>query len=205
VTRLHSEAASYGRGYRGPVGRRSSLRGSLKEPASHFRLCEFGGVDRSSFHDGKNLPLTPATPSQYFFRMESTRCDDSRWPIVRITTPAYTLDEGAFLRYLDRLTSYHERGEVFGFLFDVRKSPPMPADQRRMIAERIELDAERYGRRCPCALVVSSSMQRGVIKVIMWLLREPHPIAVFTSMDTAEAWLRDTWALRPRTTPPSVP
>ena len=46
----------------------------------------------------------------------------------------------------------------------------MPAAQRRLIAERIDSDYARFGRRCPCALVVSNPLQSGVVKVVMWLL-----------------------------------
>ncbi|GEM_PF-3521462 len=125
--------------------------------------------------------------------MGSTQFDDSRWPIVRVTTPDYILDDAAFLTYLDALSSYHERGELFGFLFDVRSSPPMPAKQRRLIAERIEVDVARFGKRCPCALVVSNALQKGVAKVVMWLLHEPHPVSIFTSIPAAEEWLTSHW------------
>ena len=128
--------------------------------------------------------------------MGSTQFDDSRWPIVQVTTPDYILDEAAFLHYLDQLSSYHERRELFGFLFDVRSSPPMPARQRRLIAERIDSDVVRFGRRCPCALVVANPLQSGVVKVVMWLLHEPHPVSVFSSIPAAEDWLRGHWSSR---------
>jgi len=137
--------------------------------------------------------------------MDSTRFDESRWPVVLITTPPYILDESAFLQYVDRLSSYHDRGEMFGFIFDVRQSPAMPADQRRLIAERIDRDAAYYGRRCPCALVVSTPLQRGVVKVVMWLLRDPHPVEVFITVEAAEAWMRDYWALKGQAPAPSKP
>ncbi|HEY5962356.1 MAG TPA: STAS/SEC14 domain-containing protein [Polyangiaceae bacterium] len=128
--------------------------------------------------------------------METAQFDDSAWPIVRVTTPSYILNDEDYLRYLDQLTAFHERGERFGFLFDVRKSPAMPADQRRLTAERIDRDAAHYQRRCPCALVVASAIQRGVIRVVMWLLRDPHPVAVFSSIEQAEEWLRYECALK---------
>ena len=133
--------------------------------------------------------------------MGSTQFDDSRWPIVQVTTPAYILDDAAFHEYLDQLSSYHERGELFGFLFDVRSSPPMPAAQRRLIAERIDSDYARFGRRCPCALVVSNPLQSGVVKVVMWLLHEPHPVSVFSSIPAAEDWLRSHWSSKSRRPP----
>lgn len=136
--------------------------------------------------------------------MGSTQFDESAWPIVRVTTPDYILDDDAFLEYLDRLSGYHERGELFGFLFDVRSSPPMPAKQRSLIAERIEQDAARSGRRCPCALVVSNALQKGVVKVVMWLLHEPHPVSVFSSIDEGEEWLRSHWSSQSRRPPKST-
>jgi hypothetical protein len=121
--------------------------------------------------------------------MERVRYDDRRWPIVQITTPAHVMDAEEFETHLDCLTFFHERAEIFGFLFDVRKSPTPTAEQRRKIAERIERDFGLYGRKCPCAVVVANPLQIGVIKVILWLLREPHPVEVFQNVPDAEQWL----------------
>ncbi|MGC4069236.1 MAG: hypothetical protein QM784_32225 [Polyangiaceae bacterium] len=112
-------------------------------------------------------------------RMERVRYDDSRWPIVQVTTPTHVMTEEEFERHLDELTAFHERGEFFGFLFDVRQSPAPTAEQRRKVAERIERDLKLYGRVCPCAVVVANSLQIGVIKVILWLLRSVSPRGLF--------------------------
>jgi hypothetical protein len=99
------------------------------------------------------------------------------------------MDMEEFDAHLDELTAFHERGETFGFLFDVRQSPAPTAEQRRKIAERIERDLKLYGRACPCAVVVANSLQIGVIKVVLWLLRDPYPIEVFSNVADAEQWL----------------
>lgn len=123
--------------------------------------------------------------------------DDSGWPIVVVTTPRHVMEPQEHAEYLDQLTNFHTRGQMFGFIFDVRISPPPPAEQRRQLAERIDRDAKRFDRRAPCALVVATGIQSGVVKVIQWLLRDPHPVQVFTSVEAARQWLETTWSLRP--------
>jgi hypothetical protein len=123
--------------------------------------------------------------------------DDSSWPIVVVTTPKYVMLPDEHALYLDRLSGYHRRGQLFGFVFDVRQSPAPTAEQRRQLAERIDRDAAQFGHRAPVALVVSSSVQSGVVKVIQWMLREPHPVEVFTSVEAAKAWLSASFALKP--------
>jgi hypothetical protein len=120
--------------------------------------------------------------------MDGFRLDDGKWPIVVMTPPAYEMAQDEFERYLDRLSGLCERGAPCGIVFDVRNAPVMPADQRRSTAERIERDVKRYGWRCPCAIVVGSPIHAGVARVIMWLLKDPHPLATFSSLDAAERW-----------------
>ena len=120
--------------------------------------------------------------------------DDSGWPVVVVTTPRHVMEAREHTEYLDRLSSFHTRGQMFGFVFDVRQSPPPPAEQRRQLAERIDHDAKLYGRKAPCALVVATGIQSGVVKVIQWLMREPHPIQVFTSVEAAKQWLESELA-----------
>ena len=122
--------------------------------------------------------------------------DASGWPVVVVTTPRHVMEPQEHSDYLDQLTSFHTRGEMFGFIFDVRLSPPPPAEQRRQLAERMDRDVKRFGRRAPCALVVANGIQSGVVKVIQWLLREPHPVQVFTSVDAARHWLEMTWSIK---------
>lgn len=127
----------------------------------------------------------------------AARFDESSWPIIVVTTPKYVMIPEEHTRYLDRISAYHRRGQLIGFVFDVRLSPPPPAEQRRQLAERIERDAARYGHRAPVALVVASAIQCGVIKVIQWMLREPHPVETFTTVEAAKQWLINTFALAP--------
>jgi hypothetical protein len=129
--------------------------------------------------------------------------DEGSWPIIVITTPKYVMLPEEHTQYLDRISSYHRRGQLIGFVFDVRQSPPPPPEQRRELAERIERDAARFAHRAPVALVVASAIQSGVIKVIQWMLREPHPVEIFLTIDAAKDWLTNTFALAPsKSSPP---
>ncbi len=78
----------------------------------------------------------------------------------------------------------------FGLVNDTRGSPMPDALQRRSIAE-MYTDHEGDVRRTFLAsgIVASSSLVNGVLTALNWLKPPPHPVKVFRSIDSAEAWV----------------
>ena len=121
--------------------------------------------------------------------------DESRRPIVIVKTPPHVVDAATFHEECKRAFGYYERGEAFALIYDVRESPTLPAEQRRTVAEF----TDRYGAQYPnvrmvTAIVVASAVQRGVVKAINWLTRQPVPVGVVGTVDEAIAWCQHALA-----------
>jgi len=122
-------------------------------------------------------------------------CDDTRWPVVVITIPKEPFDQAGFDDHCKKIFRYYERGQSFGWVFDVRNSAVLTAGQRRTIAEQTDALSTRYPQiRCFAAVVVSSAVQRGIVRAITWLTRQPLPTQIFSSVDEAVAWVRKSVA-----------
>jgi len=115
--------------------------------------------------------------------------DESGWPIIVVTLPARSLNDGEFLDSLNVLSDYSRRGRI-GFVLDVRNCPLLSADRRRSIAERMDQDAKIHGYKCPVAIVLNSSIQVGVVQVLSWLAQTKPLISMFGNVDEARVWIR---------------
>jgi hypothetical protein len=119
------------------------------------------------------------------------RFDESRWPVVVVTMPVEPLEGAAFTKYLADAQRYYTRGQHFGFVFDIRNAPLMSASQRRMIADEIDRAAREFPTiRAVQGVVIASAMQRGIVKAINWLARQPAPTEVFATVEEAVAWVQ---------------
>jgi len=115
--------------------------------------------------------------------------DDRRWPIVVFTLPEIALDEPAFAEHSRRVLAYFERRENFAFVVDARHAPPMAATQRRTLANLLDRCVLEYPNvRNYTAIIVASAVQRGIVKALTWLSRQPGPAEVFASLDEGIAW-----------------
>ena len=119
------------------------------------------------------------------------RFDESRWPVVVVTLPVEPLEGEALTKYLAEAKRYYTRGQSFGFVFDIRNAPPMTASQRRIIAEEIDRAAHEFPTiRAVQGVVIASAVQRGIVKAINWLARQPAPTEVFATVEEAVAWVQ---------------
>jgi hypothetical protein len=78
----------------------------------------------------------------------------------------------------------------FGFINDTRGSPMPDALQRRSIAQMYtdhEADVRRHF--LASGIVGNSTLVNGVLTALNWLKPPPHPVKVFLSIDSAEAWV----------------
>ena len=75
-------------------------------------------------------------------------------------------------------------------LIHMGEHPPLTPVQRAAIAKTMRTCVEAFpGRLRGLALVVRSSIQRGIITAINWVASPPYPIAAFKTEADAEAWL----------------
>ena len=76
-------------------------------------------------------------------------------------------------------------------LVDTRNAAPLDANQRRMIADEIEANQKRYPNGLlACAVVMTSAVQRGVMRAILWLTSPRFEMEPFSDVTEATTWLR---------------
>lgn len=122
--------------------------------------------------------------------MTAARYDDSEWPLVIVTMPRSAMSRDEFEAHLARIASYYPRG-AFGLLVDTRDAFPLDANQRRMVADEIERNEVRYPRTMlGCAVVMTSAVQRGVLRAIKWLTSPKFEMEPFAEVTEARTWLR---------------
>ena len=118
-----------------------------------------------------------------------THFDESRWPVVIVTPPPTPLDEAGLEAHCKQAFGYFERGQSFAWVFDVRKAAQLTASQRRIIAEATDASRMRHpDLSCAAAVILSSAVQRGVVKAINWMTRQPVPTEVFATVEQGVAW-----------------
>jgi len=116
--------------------------------------------------------------------------DQTRWPIVVVTMPRQALRDDEFLAFLDRLTECWRRDQRFGLVVDVRWAPALASPQRRMVAERLDQNAEKFSDSLQCvAVVLSNSVQRGIMGVLTWLMKKSYAMQPFATVELAVAWV----------------
>jgi hypothetical protein len=129
--------------------------------------------------------------------MVAVRYDESEWPLVIVTMPRAPMSRDQFEAHLERISSYYRRGP-FALLIDTRDAFALDANQRRMVADEIELNQERYPRTLlGCAVVMTSAVQRGVLRAITWLTNPRFEVEPFSDLDEAKTWLRTKLGARP--------
>jgi hypothetical protein len=123
--------------------------------------------------------------------MSRSSVDDSQWPIVVVTLPRTPLDDEGFEDHCKQTFRYFERGQSFAWVIDVRNAAQLSASQRRIIAEKTDECRARHPKvACASAVIVSSAIQRGVTKAILWLLKQPIPTEVFSTPEQGVRWAR---------------
>ncbi len=117
--------------------------------------------------------------------------DDSKWPILLVTMPELDMSGAPMLAHLDRMSSYAQRGMPYVAVVDVRLSPSLSAQSRRLVAERMDQDDEEHpGVLLGMGIVLATSIHRGIFKAMTWLSRSPRPFEAFTTIADAQAWAR---------------
>lgn len=117
--------------------------------------------------------------------------DEVRWPMVVIHSPGNvdpeTVDYDSFYDEFSRLR--HE-DRPFCVLHDLRGVRSMGPDRRRRFVEYANTHMDSVRRLIAgYAVLLDSQIMRGVVTAVLWFVRPPCPMKVFTKERDAEEWL----------------
>jgi hypothetical protein len=115
--------------------------------------------------------------------------DESEWPLVVVIYPRIMrIDEEE--KYYERLAGYLDRGERFAVLLDARPADVPNALERARIVAFWQKTAKLSARYLAgVALVVKTTLGRGVLSAVLWLYTPPFAIRTFSSLFEARKWL----------------
>ncbi len=123
--------------------------------------------------------------------MSQVSYDDSAWPILVITMPDQELIGAEMLEHIDHMSAFTRRGIPYVKIIDVRVSPSLSAQSRRIAAERLDQDDEAYpGVLLGVGIVLATSLHRGIFKAMTWLSRSTRPFEAFMTVEEAVTWAR---------------
>jgi hypothetical protein len=136
--------------------------------------------------------------------MSKTRLDDSRWPLVVFTAVGEQTDAD-FEAYLADCDALLRRREPHGTIFDARRATPIGAKLRkRMVQWLSRNDALLRVYRVANGMVMSTPLQRGAFRAILWMRPLPFPYSVETSLEGARRFVCARLAERGCPAPPLV-
>lgn len=119
--------------------------------------------------------------------------DQTRWPVLVVTQRVEQLTDSERLASLEASSAVlaAHGADRYAMVLDNRKAGPMPATQRKLMADYMEKHAMRARSRCVCTAFVSDSVvMRGVLTAIMWLRKPEVETQVFGDLDDAITWAR---------------
>ena len=119
------------------------------------------------------------------------RFDETRWPLVIIPSPGgrdpESIDQDSFYAEFRRFSEKDER--VF-FVHDLRGVQRMDARRRRRFVQWAKLHSPTARKLIVgYAVLINSKLMSGVVTAVLWLMRPPCPMKVFSKAADAEAWL----------------
>lgn len=98
--------------------------------------------------------------------------------------------ETAQTRGMDFLRDVRNRGERAVMMIDGSTSNGVSAKQRRKMAEFNDANTSLLAAACEAqALVLSSTVQRGVLTAVLWIWKPPMTLKPFATRAEASAWL----------------
>jgi hypothetical protein len=136
--------------------------------------------------------------------MSRTKVDDSRWPLVVCTSLGEQTDEEleAYLADCDALL---RRRKPYGTIIDARRSIPVGPKRRKRVVEWLSRnDALLRAYLVASGMVMSTPLQRGGLRAILWMRPLPFPYCVETSMEAARRFVCTRLAERGCPPPPPL-
>lgn len=135
-------------------------------------------------------------------RVSKTRLDDSRRPLVVFTAVGEQTPED-FESFLSDCDGLLRRREPFGVVFDARRSLPIgPRLRQRVVAWLERNDAMLRVYIIATSVIMSTALQRGVFRAILWMRPLPFPYTVETSFEDGRAFVCSQLLARGCPTPP---
>ena len=104
--------------------------------------------------------------------------------------PSHQLSDVEFVAHLEAMREPYRRGQPFGLLIVMGDYPPLPPTQRKAAAEAMKSDAQRHpGLLRGKAIVIRSTLERGVVTAVAWMAQPSYPFAAFETEALAKSWL----------------
>jgi hypothetical protein len=119
------------------------------------------------------------------------RFDETRWPLVVIPSPGgrdpESIDQDSFYEEFHR---FRVKGKRALFVHDLRDVQRMDARRRRRFVEWAKLHSPTARELIiGYAVLIDSKIMAGVVTAVLWFMRPPCPMKVFSNPSDAEAWL----------------
>ena len=118
--------------------------------------------------------------------------DLSHWPVVVVTPPGTPVSDQGLDDFLERFEStVRSRGCAFATVLDLRNSAAITPKQRRLMSERMRTNPENGDRNVATAMIMSSSLMRGLLTALLWLNKPAYPLQVFADVPGALDFCRE--------------
>jgi hypothetical protein len=117
--------------------------------------------------------------------------DESEWPLLVVTMPDNINDEELDTHHAE-LAAYIARGQLFAVVVDSRDMPALGPEGRKRSADFIRSQsslAKEYV--AAVALVHRNGMQTKILTAILWLVKPPVLLRVFTEPEEARDWAKE--------------
>jgi hypothetical protein len=122
--------------------------------------------------------------------MGSWRIDSKAWPLVHFIAEG-ELTQAQLNDHLRDHRAILDRNEPYAIVIDATAMGSTDAFLRKRYAEFIATNGATLKRLCKgAAVVLNSSLTRGVITAVMWMTTVPFPHKVFGDRAEAIAWAK---------------
>jgi hypothetical protein len=117
--------------------------------------------------------------------VSKTRLDESRWPLV-VFTAVGEQTEADFEAYLADTERLLQRREPHGTIFDARRAAPIGAKMRKRQVQWLQRNGVLLNAfRVATGFVMSTPVQRGAFRAILWMRPLPYPYCLESSFEAA--------------------
>jgi hypothetical protein len=121
--------------------------------------------------------------------LSKTRLDVSRWPLA-VFTAVGEQTEADFEAYLADADGLLWRLEPHAVIFDARRAAPIGPKLRKRQVEWLQRnDNLLRAYRVATGMLMSSAIQRGVFRAILWMQPLPYPYCVESSFEAARRFV----------------